>query len=281
MFVCLIWAASNVLGKLVVGDWAIPPLYFVALRFLIVAAVTLPWLLPIPQPLWRIILIGLFMGGANFALLFMGLQTAAPSAAGVVLQLGLPLTTLLSVLVLGERIGSRRALGIALTFIGVMVVIWDPESLSFSAGLWLVAASAAAGSVGTIMMKQMDVIEPLRFQAWAGVTSVAPLALASALLETGQIHLSLEAGWKLVAALLFSALVVSVVAHTIFYGLIQRYEANLLAPLTLMTPLATIGLGTWLTGDSFDTRMILGSALALTGALIVALRRRRISSEQS
>ena len=61
-------------------------------------------------------------------------------------------------------------------------------------------------------------------------------------------------------------LVASVAAHRAYYGLIERYEANLLAPLTLMTPLATIGMGVLITGDAFDMRM------AIAGVLVVALR---------
>ena len=63
--------------------------------------------------------------------------------------------------------------------------------------------------------------------------------------------------------------------HTLFYVLIARYEANLIAPLTLITPLATIALGVVITNDQLDTQMIVGSAIALTGVLIVALRRTR------
>jgi drug/metabolite transporter (DMT)-like permease len=279
VLVCLAWAASNIVSKIVVSHWNVPPLWFAAVRFLVVAAVTFPWLLPAPKPWWRIALIGLLMGGGNFALLFIGFQTASPSAAAIVIQLGLPITTLLSILVLGERIGWRRALGIALTFVGVIVVMWNPEGLAMSTGLWFVAAAAAAGSVGGIMMKQMERIEPLRFQAWVGAASLPPLAIGSAIAETGQWETSLAAGWGFVAAILFSALVVSVVAHTAFYRLIQRYEANLLAPLTLMTPLATIGLGVLITGDRFDARMAAGAALALAGVLIVAIRRNRVAPE--
>jgi len=74
----------------------------------------------------------------------------------------------------------------------------------------------------------------------------------------------------------FSALVVSVVGHTAYYGLIQRYEANLIAPLTLMTPLMTIGLGVLITHDHFDLRMGIGAALALLGVLIIALRKNQV-----
>lgn len=270
--ICLIWAASNVLSKIVVGDWQVPPLFFAAIRFALVLAVTLPWLRPVPRPVWRIVLIGILMGAGNFALLFIGLQTASPSAAAVVIQAGVPITTLLSIVLLGERIHWRRALGIALTLVGVLVVVWRP-GLALSAGLVFVLGAAFSGSLGAVLMKQTEEIAPLRFQAWVALTACIPLTLATAAFETGQWSAAISAGWPFLAALLFSALIVSVIAHTAYYGLIARYEANLLAPLTLITPLATIVLGVMITGDQLDGRMIAGSAIALLGVLIVAVRR--------
>ena len=119
--------------------------------FTVVALVMLPWLLPMPRPAWRIVAIALCLGGGSFALLFMGLQTTSPSAAAIVLQLGVPFTMLLSVLILGERIHWRRGIGIALTLIGVLIVTWRPGGVSLSAGLWLVAASAFSGAAGAVL----------------------------------------------------------------------------------------------------------------------------------
>lgn len=274
MLVCLIWGLSNVISKIVVSDWAVPPLFFAALRFAIVLLATLPWLLPMPRPAWRIAAIGLLMGGGNFALLFIGLRTASPSAAAVVIQLGVPFTTLLSILVLGERIRWRRGIGIALTLAGALLVLWRPEGMALSAGLWFVVAAAFAGSLGAILMKQMEDVAPLRFQAWVGLASAVPLGLASALLEQGQWASATAVGWPFLAALLFAALLVSVFAHTAYYGLIGRYEANLIAPLTLVTPLSTIGFGVALTGDRIDALQAAGTALALSGVLVVAVRRK-------
>ena len=70
----------------------------------------------------------------------------------------------------------------------------------------------------------------------------------------------------------FVGVIVSVIAHTVYYHLIQKYEATLISPLTLMTPLATIGMGVLITKDYFDIRMAIGAALALLGVLIVAVR---------
>lgn len=274
MLVCVIWGLSNVISRLVVADWAVPPLFFAALRFALVLLATLPWLLPMPRPAWRIAAIGLLMGAGNFALLFIGLQTASPSAAAIVVQLGVPFTTLLSVLILGEQIRWRRGIGIALTLVGALLVLWRPNGMALSAGLWFVVGAAFAGSLGAILMKQMEDVAPLRFQAWVGLVSAFPLALASALLEQDQWASATAAGWPFLAALLFAAFLVSVFAHTAYYGLIGRHEANLLAPLTLVTPLSTIGFGVALTGDRIDGRQILGTILALLGVLVVAVRRK-------
>jgi O-acetylserine/cysteine efflux transporter len=272
--VCLVWAFNNVLSKIIVTDWAIPPLFYASLRFAVVALVMLPWLLPMPRPAWRIVAIGICLGGGSFSLLFVGLQTVSPSAAAIILQLGVPFTMLLSVLVLGERIHWRRGLGIALTLIGVLIVTWRPGGLSLSTGLWFVAASAFAGAAGAVLMKQVDGVTPFRFQAWVGLVSATVLTAASILLEHGQWTAASANGWPLVAAVLFTALIVSVGAHSVYYHLIDHYEANLLAPLTLMTPLATIGLGVLITHDRFDMRMGIGGGLAMLGVLIVALRRK-------
>lgn len=274
--VCLIWASNNIVSKYAVSVLGAPPLFYASVRFAVVALATLPWLFPAPRPTWRVIAVALLMGGGNFALLFVGLKTSTPSAAAVVGQLGVPITTLLSVLMLGEQIRWRRMLGITLTFAGALTVMWDPRGVAISPGLLYVVAAALAGSLGAVMMKQVEGVKPLQFQAWVGFASFWPLVLLSALFEPGQLQAGLSAGWRFWAAALYSGFVVSVGAHTIYYFLIGRYEANLISPLTLMTPLATIALGVAIFADPFGPRMAAGTAVALAGVLIIALRPNRV-----
>ena len=142
--VCLVWSVNNVVSKVVVGMWHVPPLFYAGLRFALVLLVTLPWLRPMPRPAWRVLLIGLLMGGGSFALLFIGLQSVSPSAAAIIAQTGVPFTTLLSILMLGERIRWRRALGITLSLAGTVLVVWKP-GFAISAGMLYVLAAAFAG----------------------------------------------------------------------------------------------------------------------------------------
>ena len=272
LLVCLLWAGNNIISKLAVSFWHVPPLFYSAVRFAIVTLVTLPWLLPMPRPKWRIITIGLTMGAGSFGLMFVALTWASPSEAAIVVQSSVPMTTLLSVWLLGERIRWRRGLGITVALLGVLIVVWQP-GFKLSAGMGFLLASALCGSLGAVLMKQMGDIAPLRFQAWVGLTGLAVLAPISAMIEPHAFEAAQHAGWTFVVAVLWSALVTSVFAHTAYYWLIGRYEANLISPLTLMTPLITIALGIAITGDKFDARMALGSAVALLGVLLVAIRR--------
>ncbi len=275
--ICLVWALNTIVSRIVVADWQIPPLFYAACRFAVVALATLPWLLPAPRPTWRMILIGLLIGFGSFGLFFIGLQTTTPSEAAVIVQLGVPMTTLLSVVLLGETIRWRRGLGIALAFAGVIVVMWDPAGIRLSFGSWLVAASSFMGALGTVLVKKVPDVQPLQFQAWVGFVSLWPLLLCTVLLEQDQVSRALNIGWSFLGAVLFSGLVVSVAAHTRFFGLLRRYDANLIAPLTLVTPLATIAFGILLTGDVFTTRMAVGTVVALLGVLIIALRRNHVA----
>ncbi len=272
VLVCLFWATNNVLSKVVISHWHVPPLFYTAVRFAIVTLVTLPWLLPMPRPAWRTVAIGLAMGAGSFGLMFVALKWASPSEAAIVVQSSVPITTLLSVWLLGERIHWRRGLGISLALAGVLVVVWQP-GFKVSAGMGFLLGAAFCGSLGAVLMKQMDDIAPLRFQAWVGLTGLVLLAPLSAIIEPQAYQAAAAAGWYFIGAVFWSALVVSVFAHSAYYLLIGRYEANLISPLTLMTPIVTIGLGVAITGDHFDARMAVGSTIALLGVLLVALRR--------
>lgn len=277
MFVCFVWATNFVATKLALTVLHLPPLFFSSARFLVVFLFALPWLLPWPRPRLRIVMVGLCMGAGGFGLVSIGLMSATPASAAVVTQLGVPITALLSVFMLGERIGWRRGVGIALAFLGAVTVMYDPRGFTLSFGLIFVLASAMTSALGMVLMKKMENVQPMQFQAWVGLSSSVPLAFGSLVLETGQMEAAMAGGWLFVGALAYVALAVSLLGHSLFYTLVRKYEANLISTLTLMCPLMAIGLGLGVavTGDRFDLRMILGTAVVLTGVALILLAPRK------
>ena len=121
-FVCLAWAANNVGSKYVVTHLGAPPMFYAAMRFAVVLIAVFPWLRNMPRPRWKMVTVGMMMGGGTFSLVFMALKTSSPSAVAIVSQMGVPLTTILSYFMLGERLTLRRMIGVGLTLAGVLVL---------------------------------------------------------------------------------------------------------------------------------------------------------------
>jgi O-acetylserine/cysteine efflux transporter len=270
--VCLVWGLNLVATRWVVADNGVPPVFFAGLRFLGVALCLVPFLFPRPANLRILFLVSLMIGSLHFALLFIGLQHAEASAVAVVGQLGVPISTLMSMAFLGEVIRWRRALGILLAFIGVIIIAFDPASFSVSFGLLYIIGSAIVGSAGGIIMKSMPKVNALKLQAWVGLFSFAPLFALSAAIETGQAAAFLAGGWGVLLATAFAVLGVSVFGHSAFYSLLKKYDVSLLSPLTLMTPVWGVIFGIALLNEPLTLRLILGAAVSLTGVLVIALR---------
>ncbi len=279
--ICFVWGVNLVMTRWVVSDFDVPPLFFAAVRFLGVAVFLIPFLRPVPKNLGTLFLIAMLIGCLNFGLLFVGLANADVSAAAVTGQLGVPMSTIMSMVFLGEKIGWRRALGISLAFAGVVVIAFDPGSFSLSYGLLLIFFAAVLGSAGGIVMKRMPKMNPLNLSAWVGLFSFAPLFAISGLLETGQVAAYVAGGWQVWAASLFAIIGVSIFSHSAFYTLLKRHDVSLLSPLTLMTPLWGILFGVTLLNEPFTLKLVLGGAISLAGVFLIAIRRNTVLPEAS
>lgn len=267
----LVWALNVIVSKWAVDDYGVPPLFYAALRSLVVVAALVPFLRRLPVDPARVLLVGLAISGGSFGLMFMGLETATPSAAGIINLTGAPLTVLFAIFILKEEVRWRRMLGMALAFGGVMLAVASPAGMQSGIGLVYLFAAVVIGALGSVFFKRIE-IGPVEMQAWAGVASIAFLFPVSFGLESGQLAAVLAAPWEVLGCVAFAGLVVSVGAHSAYYHLLQRHDANLLVPFTLMTPLLTIGFGAWLTGDPVGPRLLIGAGLAIAGVTIIVIR---------
>ncbi|MBM4219805.1 MAG: hypothetical protein FJ171_09300 [Gammaproteobacteria bacterium] len=118
-----------------------------------------------------------------------------------------------------------------MAFAGVVAVGYSPGVLDAWPGFLLIVAAAFVGAVGLVAIKRVREPEPLELQAWPAWGSLPLLLLLSLMLEDDQIA-SLQAadvtGWS---ALLYSAVLASLVAHTGYFALIRRYPVSSVAPI--------------------------------------------------
>jgi O-acetylserine/cysteine efflux transporter len=218
-----------------------------------------------------VLAIGFAISGGSFALQFMGLQTASPSAVGIVSLAGAPMTVLFAVIFLGEQVRWRRGIGMALALGGVGLAMGAPSEGGSFGGVALAFAGVLIGSLGSVFVKRIEV-GAVALQAWAALISFAVMLPVTFTFETGQFDAIRAAPLAVAGCVIFAGVVVSIGAHSAYFKLLQAHDANLIVPLTLMTPLLTIAFGTWLTGDAIGWPLIIGAGLAIIGVAIIVVR---------
>jgi O-acetylserine/cysteine efflux transporter len=272
----LIWGLNLIASKIGVGQF--PPIFFTALRFGSLALLLVPMLRMHRGQMVNLFAAAMLTGPATFALLFAGIYLTEDAATvAVATQMGVPFSTLMSVLFLGETIRWRRTLGIVLAFAGIVIISFDPRVFAYWEGLALVVGSSFVSSLGLIFLKRLNGIRPLELQSWIALVGGSILLMLSFILEGGQMNAVRNATWEGWAALLFTTVMSSLIAHTAWYYLVGRYPVTSISPITLLSPLFGIFFGVTLLHDQLTARMLAGGAVTLFGVLIVVLREQRIA----
>ncbi|HXV40609.1 MAG TPA: DMT family transporter [Steroidobacteraceae bacterium] len=266
-----IWGFNIVAIKLSVDRF--PPVFLSFLRFLIVGLAVLPWLSIRRGEMKWLLTAAICSGGLQFALMFTGVKLSGNmSSVAIASQLGVPFATLLSVALLGERIRWRRWLGIALSFAGIVVLAFSPDVFSSAEGLMMIVAAAFIGAVGLVAIKRVHELEPLELMAWLAWASLPFLLPLSLLIEDGQLESLAQAGATGWGALLYSAVLASLFAHTAYFALVRRYPVSSVAPVTVLAPVFSVLFSVLLLGDRLDWRMVVGGLMTLSGVAVIVTR---------
>lgn len=276
LLICAIWGGNFVVTKLAVDHF--PPVLFTALRFALVAVLTLPWLRWCPGQMRNVIIAALCMGTLHFALIIIGIAKADDvSVVAVVTQLGVPISTLMAVLFLGERVRWKRSLGIALAFSGAVVISFDPKVMNYQVAIGLILMAVIIFSIGQITVRRIHDVNTFTMQAWVGILSAPSLLLISLLLEDGHVEQTLSANIWHWGAIVYAAVLVSLIGHGGAYYLLRRYPVSIVNPGFTLAPIFGVLAGVFFLNEQLSGRVILGSAITLLGVLIVATREGKVA----
>jgi O-acetylserine/cysteine efflux transporter len=272
LLICLAWAGNFLTSKLALTEF--PPLLFTALRLVLLALLLAAFLKPPGTGQWRrLIAIALCNGVFHFGLSFWALSLSTTIASpAIVMQSYVPMASLLAWHFLGERFAWRTGAAIALSFLGVLVLGFDPSVLAKPSALVLMLGSAFFLALGTVLMRDLKGVSMLSMQAWTATLGVLPLLLLSFLFEATPWLAIQSAGIKGWGGVLYSALIASMVGHGLFYVLIQKHPVAKITPFLLIAPLLASFLGIWFLDNQLGPRLWLGGAMVLSGVLLIALR---------
>lgn len=274
VFVCLIWGFNFIAAAQ--GMQHFSPMVFLTLRFLAVLLVLLPFVRLPPADQWgRLVFVCLCIGAIHLTTIFWAIARSNDlTSIAIVQQTYIPISVLLAVMFLGERIGWRTLIAIVISFCGVVVLSFDPLIFSQLDVLLLALFAALAQALGSVFMRGIKGVGALNFQAWTALVSLPILIITSLLFEGGQIESIQTADWLDWTSVGYSGLISSIVGYGLFFILIQRHPVSSIMPYMLLMPVFTIMFGVWIWGDRPGLKLLLGGTLVLVGILFISLRSR-------
>lgn len=284
--VVVIWGLNFVVMKW--GLQGLSPMLLGALRFM---AASLPFVLWVPRPAlpWRYVVgYGLAQGLGQFGFLFLGLQWGMTAGmASVVMQTQAFFTLLLAAPLLGERAQPWQWWGLTLALGGLMTIGLahgeGPGQMTL-AGFVLTLCAAFMWAVSNLVARraaQAGAYAPFPFIVWSSLVPIVPFfALALATDGAPAVAAQLRGlNGASVLAVLYLALLATLLAYTLWTQLLQRHAAARVTPFSLLVPV--VGLwAAWAFLGEAPAPLQWAGAVAVLGGLVVNqaggwLRRRR------
>ena len=289
LVLCGIWGSTWLFIKLGLED--LPPLTFAGIRFVISCAIVFTIIrirgiqLPRARADWLLLAVtGILSFGFNYGLVFWGEQHISSGLAAL-LQSTLPAFGLVFAHfhLPAERLSWTRIAGVVLGVCGVAVV--------FSNQLAIAGRQALAGCVALILSAVCAAYSNVLVKAYAknlnpAITTGGQMLFGLLLLLAVGIPLEgnpFRFHWTRMAviALLYLAIVGSVIAFLLYYWLVQNMDVTKSMLIALVTPVVAVILGMLVLNEEFGWRTLAGGAMIISGIALIVVRTQRYQSVPS
>jgi O-acetylserine/cysteine efflux transporter len=274
--VAVIWGANFVVIDAGLHD--MPPLTFVALRFV---AVLLPAIFVVKRPdaRWRdILLVGLFLSFGQFGLLYLSLHLGMPPGlASLVVQVQVIFTVVIAALALHERPTRRQQLGVLLGLVGLTIVALGRTAATPLLAVVLSLAAALSWATGNVVTRRVGTASGLSMTVWSALVVPVPMLALSMFVDGPE---AVAAGLRHIDAVtvgstLYTAYLCSLFGYGVWNTLLARYPTATVVPFTLLVPVSGIATAWIVRGEQPTLGTAVGGLLLLLGVLVTAVSRRR------
>ena len=201
---------------------------------------------------------------------FWGLEYISASLERLILYLNPTLVLVLGWLLYGRKISYQRAVAMAISYAGVLLVFGHEASFAGAdavLGAALVLASAISYATYLSYSGQMvQRLGSLRLAGWA--TTVACLFCIAQFLLLRPLA-SAQVAEPVVWLSLLNAVACTAVPVLLVMMAIERIGAGLTAQTGMIGPMSTLLMGVFILGEPFNIWVLAGTALVLSGVFLV------------
>jgi drug/metabolite transporter (DMT)-like permease len=268
----LLWA-TGFIGARYAMPWAEPFTFLAArfaLAFALLAALLVVWRSHAGARLadaMHAVIAGVLMHGIYLGGVFWAIHRGMPAGiSALIVGLQPLITAILAGRLLGEKILPRHWLGLALGFVGVVIVL-SPKFGAIGGGVTPATLAAAAiavfaMSLGTIWQKRFGGdTDPVSSALYQYLGAAALMAVGSIAFETRTVVVNGE----LIFAMAWLVLVLSIGAIFLLMYMIRQGEMSKVASLFYLVPAVTAVIAWALFGEQLTPAQIAGMALTTVG----------------
>lgn len=211
----------------------------------------------------------------NFAFFF-ALKIGGVNVAVPVLQTQLLWGALFGWLILSERVLLRGTLGIAVTFLGLVVLALGQSSgvavsASWPLAMALALVTALAWGLSGVIWRRGQTLGVDRSTGMSVHYGVSVIISALFLAVTGQLGVYQTIGWESLTSLLLSGVFGGVIGAFALFTAIKLLPAATVFVLNGLTPLVTALGGAWFLGEYINATMWVGIVLTSIGVVVFQL----------
>ncbi|WP_317930392.1 DMT family transporter [Halioxenophilus sp. WMMB6] len=175
---------------------------------------------------------------------------------------------LLSKIVLRETMGMKRSAGIAVAFVGLVVVFIDQMRIGIDSVLGILAMLLATSlfAISAVMMKKQNSQVPPVQQSGGSMFCALPGLWLSWWFTGGELPATVH--WQPTMALVYLAVVASVLGFSAYYYLLKHLSASSVSLVSMISPVLAIVLGVIFKGEQINAAFLFGALILLFGLLI-------------
>lgn len=258
------------------------PLTAGGLRQACVLLMFLPFLRWVPGRM-RVLLAVAAINGSGYLMLnnLAMRMTDNVSSLAIAGQMSVPISLLLGILFLGERVSWVRAGGILLAFAGVVVLVFDPDVFAHWQALAVMVTGSLIFAVGTMLQRYLVGVPVLIIFAWVGLGGAVGMLPLAVLFEPAAIAAVPDLRLGEFSWIFLTAIGATLMGQGGIFWLLQRHPLSTVMPLTLAAPVISVVASSYYFGTPMTAVMAIGGLLTLAGVAIITLRSARTSKAKA
>jgi len=252
---------------------SVPPILMASLRMGMVLILLIPfWKFKLPEKKYfkSLIIFSISMGVLVYV--FMNLSLFHSTIISPIIlgsQLAIPFGIIASALILNENINRKKWILIFTSFLGILIIFFDPKLTDNFIGLFYASLMALFFGLAQVYSRQLKELDTSLINASTGLFGLVILLIVSFFIEgetlknLKQINLD---SWILIS---YQAIIVSLCAHLLMFYLYKFYTVGKIFPFYSLFPIFGILLSFLIFGEVPTILFVIGGIIVISSVILL------------